>query len=750
MKRSLYAFLCAMLMCCALLFVACGDDDTTAGTTPPKPSNSHTHTWGEPTCTADRKCTTCGERDAGTALGHSIITVEAKPANCTEGGLSEGEKCERCNAWVKEQVSEGLPLGHVDADPADKVCDVCKETICEHEFDYTAGWDFGNSTHWRIPTCGCNVRGDEASHEYDEDEIVCIVCGYDTEKNDHYHEQSDKWSYDSAEHWHAASCGHGWASSLAEPHEDADGNEVCDVCKAPLVVEYNMNLKYETYNWNKTDIVVCFNENSNIYELSSELRRYLAGTESKYNDRVDEYVRTRNESALKTTNVNVLYTYWGEGDSDIAGAGWSKTITRMIEQVMANAPGSPDIYCNFMYDMISASLQKAFANLRTTKLSGGDNNFSFMEDEFNAYADAYGQEWGYMMEYMSELGFSVKKQYLLASDYFIDLVRAFFVVPMNLNLLKTIDVSESTGDLNNDGNFDVDDFYSMVTSGQWTYDVLAQYCNAVYKNTSGVLGGSFSDTNGIVLVRHGLVSSGILYTSSVELFKRTENEATGFFECTYPSTNEDLFNFCDALSELVNSVGVYVPEKALPVDVRDYFTSNKMLFGGIILLGSLEYQAYQDMKKGDGFGILPVPVYKEGDSYRTLIHNVGRIAAISANTTKFAQCSAFLDYQSTHSTEVLNEYYNYKLQMDVADGSAGNIAILQYIRKNVRSGFDKAYDDAIGYYFGNDTDYGNSWAGIINEAGYKVSDMRSLYVSNSGARDKAIKEIVAAYEDLPA
>ena len=91
--------------------------------------------------------------------------------------------------------------------------------------------------------------------------------------------------------------------------------------------------------------------------------------------------------------------------------------------------------------------------------------------------------------------------------------------------------------------------------------------------------------------------------------------------------------------------------------------------------------------------------------------------------------SAFLQYQSTHSTNILNEYYDFKLQYEVAGASAGNIAMLKYIRQNVRSSFDKAFEDAIGKFFVDvDTESNNNkWHAMILSHGYKFDGFAEEY-----------------------
>lgn len=711
-KRILCLVLClAMLITSLGVLAACGEEETPAGD-----GGAHTHSFSEEYKTDKNKhwkeCS-CGEKK------------ESKAHSFAEGSNA----CSVCGYECEHPVVEG-----------------------EYESNATK--------HWSKVSCGHKVQLNAENHDLDSDN-KCKVCGYQAASG-HICTFEDEWTYDDLYHWHKSVCCINKISDEGE-HVDADSNQACDVCAKPMLPELDLEAKYQQYNWNTTDLIVCLNENSNNQELSSELRRYLAGdigTNSK--DMIDTMVSQRNEKAYATAKVKVTYTYWGEGDTDNENAQWGKTITRMINLVNSDAVGSPDIYVNQIYDMVSAQLQGAFANSRSVKLGNGVNYFSYTDDEFVEHAEITGKEYGYMMEYMSELGFSVKKQYLIASDYFIDLVRAFFVVPLNLSMLNNLDITETTGDRTSekndgipDGLFTAADFYDMVMKGEWTYDVLVQYSQAIWENTSGVTGGSIDDINGFILTpSNGMISSALLYTTSIKMFDR-QLQDDGFFTCTYPPTNEDLFAYCDALNSMVSSVGVWV-ERVSHLTVRDKFTSNQVLFGGIILLGSLEYDSYQAMKSKGGFGILPVPLYRaknpvtgEREQYLTIIHNMGRIAAIAANTKNFVQCTAFIDYQSTHSSDILNQYYRNKLQYEMSGGSLGNIQILDYIRSNVRSAFDKTYEDAIGWYFKGIDGSTSSWAGLLSDDNFKVTTMRDKYKTNADARSNFLKQIITAYDNLP-
>jgi hypothetical protein len=198
-----------------------------------------------------------------------------------------------------------------------------------------------------------------------------------------------------------------------------------------------------------------------------------------------------------------------------------------------------------------------------------------------------------------------------------------------------------------------------------------------------------------------------------------------------------------------SSVGATTPN----LGVRTQFTKDKILFGGIILVGSIEYEAYQRMKGEDtGFGLVPVPLYRDGsdDNYLTQIHVVGRAGGIARGTKKFVQCSAFIQYQTEHSTDILNQYYDYNLTYEAADGLDGNVDMLKYIRSNVRTSFDKLFEDAIGFMYLNEDaeSSANRWHTILCDNDYKVN-LREAYAAHSPAKHERLDDLIKQYDQLP-
>ena len=527
------------------------------------------------------------------------------------------------------------------------------------------------------------------------------------------------------------------------------------------------------YPWSKTDIIICLNEDSDSDQLPSSSRRYLAGDLSGYEDdqaHVDDYVADRNADAETVTKVKAKYVYL----ADNSGHGWAKNIDFIDEQVKSGDPETPDVFVNFVYDMVAASLRGCFANLYSTTMyeegheyAGTAYNYFEFEDD-RTFVDTGV---GYMYDYMRSLTLSKWKMYCLSSDYFVDMVRAFFVVPVNIELLEMITPSDVAGDYNYDSNengkYDINDFYDLVWNMDWTYDTLADFSEAIALEQGGDAGSyTIQDRVGFALgTGSGLPASGMLYTTSITIVKRdptTLPDGTMDYTYSYPNTKEvaagsfafdnasdatfeQLIEFCGNLADLVNTDGVITvgSEEAQALGytkgdseaIRKRFSNGGILFGGVIVLGALEHEDYLAMKGAGkkGYGIAPVPLYHTGsdDQYLTQIHNNGKIGAIAYSTQKFAQCTAYLNYQSTNSNKVLNEYYDYKLKatVQVLD-AAGNVEMLQYIRYNVRSSFDKAFEDALGEFYKaqtGGTSEADKWHSMIKAADFALTEMRTEY-----------------------
>ncbi len=557
-------------------------------------------------------------------------------------------------------------------------------------------------------------------------------------------------------------------------------DKVCDVC-GYRKKEAGDTSAYPEVPWIDDDpieLLFKMSLNSSDKSLLSGCKRFLAGEDEDHAENIDQDVWDRNDDAAMYTNVDLSYNYW----DDVPEYGWGKCFDLIYKDTISTGSDRPDMYSNFTYDMVAASLKKSFHNLKNTELDQG-NFFSFLSQEYqddyyqyiraveNGTADentTYDDK-GYMYEYMQSLTISQQKSYVLASDYFTDIIRAFYVVPVNVKLLTSVGM-EVTGDLNKDGKFTLDDFYLEVEARKWTYQKVITYSSAVFQPTGGSNAGEdIEDVLGWCSNNSGFTAPGFIYSTDVTVISRVWNESKNDYDYSYPDESQQLYDIFDALRKLHESTGVYCltyddtnftkygSNTKLAIAVLNRFCTNNILFGGIIMVGSLEEPEYQQLKGSadSGFGVVPVPLYREVNTeveydpinYLTSIHNAARPGAISISTKNFTACTAFLDYQSTHSTHILDAYYNRYLCVKVVDGEVeGTVKMLKFIRSNVRSAFDKTFEDAIAVYEPDVSKF--KWTTPLATAEFEY-DIRPDYKSYADKKEEALHKLYKAYPDLP-
>ena len=604
----------------------------------------------------------------------------------------------------------------------------------EHSYDY--GVSACQKCGYPIPeftvtfdTCGADQApdaqrvflGKKVVKPQDPEKTGYVFCGW--------YSGGEKWNFEDNVVTAEITLKATWEACPEHTDEDKDG--FCDTCKTDnpeggFVIEYP---------WDSQTLIFQLTENDNNRELSSGCHRYLAGDDTDYTKAIDTAIDQRNARAKAMTGIDIVYLYWD--NTRMYGLG--SCVDQMIYS--KSTKSSPDVYVNFMYDMVGATVKGYFANLKGASRGEGElAGLNYFEFNYPNYKESVNNR-GYMYEWMNSLTLSQHKMYLLGSDYFTDIMRAAYVIPVNLELLEIYGES-ITGDRNNDGKFTVDDFYAQVYAGEWTYDVLMDYADAV-----SISGG---DGVGFAMSKSNFTASGLIYSTPMSLIEKTINPETNDYDHYYPDENKKLGDFSNAVKALLVAPGVNYNVNAN--DIRNSFAENKILFGDIVILGSLEKAEYQSMREGLGFGVVMLPLYNKEAKYEanapyiTQIHNVARIGAIAKNTTKFVECTAYLNYQSTNSTQILDDYYKYEitynLQFDVAQS---NIEMLKYIRANIRTSFDKAMEDAM-LIVCDDNAYDYRITTMLSRDSWQVEDIRGDYSSVVNAKRSYLWEIIERFE----
>jgi hypothetical protein len=295
----------------------------------------------------------------------------------------------------------------------------------------------------------------------------------------------------------------------------------------------------------------------------------------------------------------------------------------------------------------------------------------------------------------------------------------------------------------------------------WTYDMLAALSAAAFNPTSGEADANLNDTLGFAFdTGMGLPGAGFTWCVDFEWYEKGVDAETGAPKYTVMTNTDALVANVAAQERLFNSRGVIQTNSDLcnqqisvakAVDgIRQQFSLDKILFGGVVVLGALDHDDYQDME--NGFGIAPIPLYavNEDSQYTTAIHNLARVLGISKciSAARYEHATAFLDFQALNSDDVMNEY-NKSLKYETVGGEEYNIEMLEYLRAHIRNNMDQYLDnmagngtvmpgtftsgERFGKYFGNVTS---------NTVAKKVGDIAET-------KNKIMKNLVSKFLALP-
>jgi len=460
-------------------------------------------------------------------------------------------------------------------------------------------------------------------------------------------------------------------------------------------VESDVECVNDDWKASQEMVIISVNDCSDNNVMQAGGRAYISGrndytTESAVaTNAILKKVIQRNSDAAAYANVSLAYSY--------SSGGWGNATTMIGENISSGVSGMPDVYYDSVYDMVASSIKGHFQNILG-----------------NTYFKGQGQEAadGYNRDYMDILTFSTKAEYLIASDYSIDISRNFYLLPVNMNILTekaSLVVEDRTGD----SVIDVSDFFDVIDDEEWTWDFIAQLCEAVKVEATG---GGYIYNDGIcgmvIDTAGGLAASGICYASELQIIERYIDDETCEYVYRYETEGAALSSVAIPLANSVKLTDGFVKNSssdgyASSTDaIAHAFSENHILIGNVILLGAIEQQVYRDMwdEENDrlGFVCAPMPLYHNGTAgewtYHTVVHNTAKVFGIATTCSKLDRAIAFLDYASTHSTDILEDFYKWTILYDAANGDEHNVEYLTNMKANMEYNLDKTVDDALGVF----------------------------------------------------
>lgn len=413
---------------------------------------------------------------------------------------------------------------------------------------------------------------------------------------------------------------------------------------------------YDDVKFTNTELVIQLSNCTKDTELPVGGDKYMKGpdaidsTGANSLGAVENEVYKRNRAAVQNFGFTLKYVYCDKE--------WNYVRSYIAEQ--ENNYGSSekvDLYCDMLYDMEACAVENGiFANLLkyTAKDSGVDGW------EAGAGFFDIAPKNGYNVNFMDDMALSENRKVLIASDYFMDVLRAMTMMPFNKDIYTGVVAVDDP---------DAERLYQMALDGQWTWDALMSFQDVATSEGASTID---DDRILIPLACGGLTASALLYSTAFEGYTERVVGDTTYYK---------LENSCNKLVQLFQKAGQLAGCFGVVVvggsDVQSVetanakFTSGESLFATPNMLGIVESDAFQEMS---GLSIMPVPMLDDQSESCTMINSRARVGALSFHSTKKAAMSAFVQYSSEKSETVKNKYFDTAMKGQFLVGSnAGQI-----------------------------------------------------------------------------
>ena len=476
----------------------------------------------------------------------------------------------------------------------------------------------------------------------------------------------------------------------------------------------------------------------NQVEKASRNQKYLAGPDKREGaDSIGQKIYDRNAKAKELLGVTIEYAYW-----DYDQAKWGKSSGEINRIVTTKAPDAPDMFVNQIYDLNKAMLSDGvFKDILS--LPGG-------------YFDFEAPGWLY--GWMKDMSFTGDRAYVLAGDYFLDILRSMAIMPFNADLM---DESGSKlapalfGEGLATGETMSQRFFDFVEEGDWTWDALGKLCEAVHVDAGTIGQDDMNDVLGVIADCYGGVcTASFIYSAGETLIERRENEA-GKMWVYYPTDATEIGKIFDAVAGVFNgngSLATYAKVDDTTEGIaahRVKFANNELLFMGYALLGDLEDDVYQQMTSL--YSVVPLPKVNARKSYNTFVADTADAGAINVNTSigKARAISAYLQYCSEHSAAIRDEFLEIVTKYKTTVYNQGTDRMLDLIYESVQYGGAKVIDGAV-----KDQGGHKRWYDIMKDTPDKrctvtSAEFKTEFDSLVVAKQSTLDEIMDKWYNLP-
>ncbi len=481
-----------------------------------------------------------------------------------------------------------------------------------------------------------------------------------------------------------ASCGEGRddapAQTTAAQQTEADESETTE--RDILAPVKDIDLGGVTLN---IDISV----NETEWESSAP---YVMGPEEETGEAVSDLVYRRNRDIAEMLNCDVNWTtqdFYYEG------------VFPHVQKYINAGDGTIDMFINDQLGLLKAAMNGMLVNS--------------LDPSFKSYFDFDSPGW--YNEYMDQLSLSKDKRYVLAGDYFIDVLRGSHTLYFNRSLLAEYFGSEN-------------EIYELVLNHEWTLDKLYYYVDGVYTDLNGSSTVDMDDRFGI-----WTNSPVLLYYASDAGLTRFDPAGKPYLDVNYDRGSLLVDKILSLYSTDGNLFKLTRNPSFTTYDSIERFASGKTLFTYWCKIANFENNLLRNF---DGIGVAPYPLLDESQpGYKTIVHDISDVGAfpITVTAEKMTALSAYIQAMTLHAAEYLMPaYYETALKIKYAQDDYSS-QMLDILTDSINSPFEFAFNSNLGGIF---------TSGITAS----VSSMTNVYVSTTESKleaaQKMLDELIAS------
>lgn len=426
-------------------------------------------------------------------------------------------------------------------------------------------------------------------------------------------------------------------------------------------------------------------------QFGSEI--FMMGPEEADGDIVHDAILERNQ--MVEERLNVEFTY------EIVDFTYDKVYPDLQKIIMAG---------DDVYDLI---IDQQYGML---KIAADNMLFNFNNSDVNDFSQVYWWE-----EYMDELQLNENARFLVAGDYFLDVVEVASAIFFNKAMYQS-------------HYEDPNELYQLAFDGKWTIDALGTYVKEFSQDIDG--NGTLNDGDVFAMNLSRNYMDAQVFGSGVTFMERGEDG--------YPVLNLEDPLITTVMEKIVEN---YIePKKTFNfgtvagVTEAEYYQNQRKAFADQKLLFLNDYIAavkdLRDMK--DDYGILPIPKVDESiDKYRSVSHDTALIGGIPTTCPDPDKICTVLEAlcSMSHNTS-MKTYFESAMKVKYARDESSS-QMIDLLHDSITQSFCYAFASQI-------NDYHEIFRSLFDsgKASYTTS-----YAKKQKAIDKLYDKMKTAYEE---